>query len=236
MTSACAIVTRQGAGNLIAKMGLEQFERRLERMVEGAFAKAFRGQLQPVELGRRLTREMDLRRTVGVRGVIAPNHFDIFLATSDYERFESFADVLNRELVEAVREHASDERYLFLGPIEIVIHEDPDLSVSTFAIDSEVSESASGPTDWLVLPDGQRVGIGDEVVTIGRLPECAVVLDDPNVSRRHAQLRREGDSVLLIDLGSTNGTKVNGVLVRERRLTPGDTVTVGTTTMRFEPA
>jgi hypothetical protein len=236
VTSACAIVTRQGAGNLIAKMGLEQFERRLERMVEGAFAKAFRGQLQPVELGRRLTREMDLRRTVGVRGVIAPNHFDIFLATSDYERFESFADVLNRELVEAVREHASDERYLFLGPIEIVIHEDPDLSVSTFAIDSEVSESASGPTDWLVLPDGQRVGIGDEVVTIGRLPECAVVLDDPNVSRRHAQLRREGDSVLLIDLGSTNGTKVNGVLVRERRLTPGDTVTVGTTTMRFEPA
>jgi hypothetical protein len=217
-------------------MGLEQFERRLERMVEGAFAKAFRGQLQPVELGRRLTREMDLRRTVGVRGVIAPNHFDIYLATPDYERFESFADVLNRELVEAVREHASDERYLFLGPIEIVIHEDPDLSVSTFAIESEVSEAAGTATDWLVLPDGRRVGIADEVVTIGRLPECAVVLDDPNVSRRHAQLRREGDSVMLVDLGSTNGTKVNGVLVRERRLTPGDTITVGTTTMRFEPA
>ena len=87
-----------------------------------------------------------------------------------------------------------------------------------------------------MLPDGRRVGIADEIVTIGRLPECAVVLDDPNVSRRHAQLRREGDSVLLVDLGSTNGTKVNGVVVRERRLTPGDTVTVGTTTMRFEPA
>lgn len=216
-------------------MGLEQFERRLERMVEGAFAKAFRGQLQPVELGRRLTREMDLHRSVGVRGVIAPNHFDIFLATPDYERFESFADVLNRELVEAVREHASDERYLFLGPIEIVIHEDPDLSVSTFAIESEVSES-HGPSDWLVLPDGRRIGIADEVVTIGRLPECAVVLEDPNVSRRHAQIRREGDAIVVVDLGSTNGTRVNGVVVRERRLTPGDTVTVGTTTMRFEPA
>ncbi|HET9091415.1 MAG TPA: DUF3662 and FHA domain-containing protein [Acidimicrobiales bacterium] len=217
-------------------MGLEQFERRLERMVEGAFAKAFRGQLQPVELGRRLTREMDLHRTVGVRGVIAPNHFDIYLATADYERFESFGDILNRELVEAVREHASGERYLFLGPIEIVIHEDTGLSVSTFAIESEVLEGSGGPSDWLVLPDGRRVGIADEVVTIGRLPECAVVLDDPNVSRRHAQLRREGDGVVLVDLGSTNGTKVNGVLVRERRLNPGDTVTVGTTTMRFEPA
>ncbi|MGO9560982.1 MAG: FhaA domain-containing protein [Acidimicrobiales bacterium] len=217
-------------------MGLGQFERRLERMVEGAFAKAFRGQLQPVELGRRLTREMDLHRTVGVRGVNAPNHFDIYLATADYERFETFGDVLNRELVEAVREHASGERYVFLGPIEIVIHEDPDLSASTFAIESEILEGVGGPSDWLVLPDGRRIGIADEVVTIGRLPECAIVLDDPNVSRRHAQLRRDGDSVLLVDLGSTNGTKVNGVLVRERHLSPGDTVTVGTTTMRFEPA
>ncbi len=217
-------------------MGLEQFERRLERMVEGAFAKAFRGQLQPVELGRRLTREMDLHRTVGVRGVIAPNHFDIYLSTPDYERFEGFGDVLNRELVEAVREHAQSERYVLQGQIAIVIHEDPDLGVSTFAIESEVNEAVSGPTDWLVLPDGRRVGIANEVITIGRLPECAIVLDDPNVSRRHAQLRREGDNVLLVDLGSTNGTKVNGVQVRERRLTPGDTVTVGTTSMRFEPA
>ncbi|MHB1986504.1 MAG: FhaA domain-containing protein [Acidimicrobiales bacterium] len=229
-------MTRHRAGSVVASMGLEQFERRLERMVEGAFAKAFRGQLQPVELGRRLTREMDLRRAVGVRGVIAPNHFDIFLATPDYERFESFGDVLNRELVEAVREHATGEHYLFLGPIEIVVHEDPDLSISTFAIESEVDGNEAVTSDWLVLPDGQRVSIGEEVVTIGRLPECAVVLDDANVSRRHAQLRREGNSVVLVDLGSTNGTKVNGVLVRERRLTPGDTITVGTTTMRFEPA
>lgn len=216
-------------------MGLAQFERRLERIVEGAFAKAFRGQLQPVELGRRLTREMDLRRTVGQRGVIAPNHFDVYLSTADYERFESLGAVLNTELVDAVREHASRERYLFVGAIEIVVHEDTGLTTSTFAIESEMLES-SGPPGWLVLPDGRRVGIADEIVTIGRLPECAVVLEDPNVSRRHAQLRREGDSVVLVDLGSTNGTKVNGVQVRERRLMPGDTITVGTTPMRFEPA
>jgi len=217
-------------------MGLQQFERRLERLVEGAFAKAFRGQLQPEELGRRLTREMDLHRTVGVRGLNAPNHFDVYLATADYERFESFGDVLNRELVEAVREHAGRERYQFLGPVEIVIHEDPDLQASVFAIESEMNAGSGGPTDWLVLPDGRRVGIADEIVTIGRLPECAVALDDPNVSRRHAQIRREGGQVIVVDLGSTNGTKVNGVPVRQQQLTPGDTITVGSTTLRFEPA
>jgi hypothetical protein len=217
-------------------MGLQQFERRLERLVEGAFAKAFRGQLQPVELGRRLTREMDLHRNVGVRGLIAPNYFEVFLATADYERFESFGDVLNRELVEAVREHAGRERYQFLGPIEIVIHEDPELSASTFAIESRIDEGSGGPSDWLVLPDGRRVGIADEIVTIGRLPECAIALDDPNVSRRHAQVRRDGQHVLVVDLGSTNGTKVNGVTIREQRLAAGDTITIGTTTLRFEPA
>jgi hypothetical protein len=179
---------------------------------------------------------MDLRRNVGVKGLITPNHFEVFLSTSDYERFEGFGDVLNRELVEAVREHAGRERYQFLGPIEIVIHEDPELSASTFAIESEISEGSGGPRDWLVLPDGRRVPIADEIVTIGRLPECAIALDDPNVSRRHAQIRRDGPYVVIVDLGSTNGMKVNGVIVREHRLEAGDIITIGTTTLRFEPA
>jgi hypothetical protein len=185
-------------------MGLQQFERRLERLVEGAFAKAFRGQLQPIELGRRLTREMDLRRAVGIHGFIVPNQFNVFLAPEDFERFEEFGD--------------------------------SQLSVSTFAIESELVEGDDRPSDWLVFPDGRRVGIGSQVVTIGRLPECAVVLDDPNVSRRHAQVRREGDAIFVVDLGSTNGTRVNGVLVREHRLVPGDVVSVGTTALRFEPS
>ncbi len=215
-------------------MGLQQFERRLERLVEGAFAKAFRGQLQPVEVGRRLTREMDLRRAVGVHGFLTPNRFDVYLAPQDFQRFESFGDVLHRELESAVKEHAERENYHFIGPVEIVVHLDEDLSTSTFAIESSLAEGDDRPTDWLVYPDGRRVGIGSTVLTIGRLPECAVVLDDPNVSRRHAQVRREGDVVLLIDLGSTNGTKVNGVNIREHRLAPGDRVTIGGTSLRFE--
>lgn len=215
-------------------MGLQQFERRLERLVEGAFAKAFRGELQPVEIGRRLTREMDLQRTVSVRGLIAPNVFDVVLARADYERFGSFVEVLSRELADAAREHAKSERYLFVGPVEVAIGWDPDLASSTFDIMSELREGEESPSNWIVLPDGRRIGIASEIVTIGRLPECAIVLADPNASRRHAQLRREGESVVLVDLGSTNGTQVNGAPVREQRLNSGDQITIGTTTLRFE--
>ena len=92
-------------------MGLQQFERRLERLVEGAFAKAFRGQLQPIELGRRLTREMDLRRAVGIHGFIVPNQFNVFLAPEDFERFEEFGDSLERELITvAARQVAFDRQ------------------------------------------------------------------------------------------------------------------------------
>src|SRR5205814_9964407 len=105
-------------------MGLQQFERRLERLVEGAFAKAFKGGLQPAELGRRLTREMDANRTLGVRGTIAPNHFVFELSSSDFQRFSAFEEALRRELGDAARQHARDERYEFLGPVEVLIEED----------------------------------------------------------------------------------------------------------------
>jgi hypothetical protein len=217
-------------------MGLQQFERRLERLVEGAFAKAFRGQLQPIELGRRITREMDLRRAVGIHGFIVPNQFNVFLAGEDYKRFADFGDSLERELVAAIREHAGSEGYQFVGPVKLDLHLDPQLSVSTFAIESELVEGDDRPHDWLVFPDGRRVGIGSQVLTIGRLPECAIVLDDPNVSRRHAQVRREGDAIFVVDLGSTNGTRVNDTLVREHRLATGDVISIGTTSLRFDPS
>jgi hypothetical protein len=215
-------------------MGLQQFERRLERLVEGAFARAFRGELQPVEIGRRLTREMDLERTVSVRGSIAPNVFDVIVSRPDYERFGRFVEVLSKELADAAKEHAKSERYLFVGPVEVTIGWDPDLAPSSYEIVSEFKEGEEKVTAWIVLPDGRRVAIGSEIVTIGRLPECAIVLTDPNCSRRHAQIRREGDTVVIVDLGSTNGTRVNKVPIRDQVLANGDHITIGTTTLRYE--
>src|SRR5947209_15804445 len=100
-------------------MGLKQFEQRLERLVEGVFAKTFRSGLEPVELGRRMTREMDLSRIVGVNGMVAPNRFEVSLSPTDCKRFDSFAEALTRELSEAVREHARDEGYGFVGPVQV---------------------------------------------------------------------------------------------------------------------
>jgi hypothetical protein len=216
-------------------MGLKQFEQRLERMVEGVFAKTFRSGLEPVELGRRLTREMDVERVVGVNGLVAPNHFEVSLSSDDCQRFDTVSEALSRELAEAVREHARDEGYSFMGPVQVELVEDPSLTKGQFLVASAMVEAPGGAAvGSLALPDGRRVEIGEEPVTIGRLPECDVVLSDPNVSRRHAEVRRRGNDFVIVDLGSTNGTRVNGAGTRERPLADGDEITVGGTHIRFE--
>lgn len=216
-------------------MGLQQFEARLERLVEGTLAKPFRNNLQPIEIGRRLTREMDLHRRVGVRGLIAPNSFTVTLAPADVDRFANFIDALSRELADAAREHARVEGYSFVGPVDVQVYEGTRLRAGRFVITAEVVEGEEeGPAAELVLPDGNRVALGEDPLVIGRLPECDIVLGDPNVSRRHAELRRSGEGVVVTDLGSTNGTRVNGVPVRERQLMSGDEITVGSTSLVFE--
>ena len=216
-------------------MGLQSFEGRLERLVDGAFGKAFRGELHPVEIGRRLTREMDLQRRLGVNGLIAPNAFVVRLSPRDFERFETFLDALVRELEEAAREHARVEDYVFVGPVTVSAIEDPRIRRGRFTVTSDIHEGPAGlGAASLVLADGSRVVLGPEGATIGRLPESTVVVSDPNASRRHAELRRVGNEVLLVDLNSTNGTRVNGANVRERILHDGDEITIGTTSFRFE--
>ncbi len=216
-------------------MGLQQFERRLERLVEGAFAKAFRSGLQPVELARRLTREMDLQRAVGVRGVIAPNVFTFELATEDLDRFASFSDTLAAELATEARDHARAESYNLVGPVEIELVAGMGLTPGTLNVTAEVVEGETPSVGALVLPHGARVEIGGEGICIGRLADCDVVLeDDLEVSRKHAEVRVDAGRAVVVDLGSRNGTKVNGAGVRERALTDGDQITVGTTILRYE--
>jgi hypothetical protein len=216
-------------------MGLQNFEGRLERMVDGTLSKAFRGELHPVEIGRRLTREMDLKRRLGVNGLIAPNAFVVHLAASDFDRFESFLDALVRELEEAAREHARTEEYVFVGPVTVSVVEDPRQRRGRFAVVSDVHEGPQGlSAASVVLADGMRVVLGPEPITIGRLPESTIVVNDPNASRRHAEIRRNGNDVVVVDLKSTNGTRVNGATIRERVLSDGDQIVIGTTVLRFE--
>ena len=217
-------------------MGLKGFERRLERLVEGAFARAFKSSLRPVELGRRLTREMDHQRTVNVQGTMAaPNDFTITLGPEDHAQFAEIEDSLSSSLADAAREHARDEGYTFMGPVEIHLEIDPDLSAGSFSLSARFKEGPGGTTGGaLVLNDGTRITLSGTGAVIGRSPDCSVHIADSSVSRRHAEVRPEGDGWLLVDLGSTNGTRVNGATVKERRLVDGDAITVGDAKLRFE--
>jgi hypothetical protein len=215
-------------------MVLQQFERRLERLVEGTFARAFRAGLQPVEIGKRIVREMDLRRAVGLRHVIAPNVFEVVLSPQDMERFEPFRDSLLHELREAVREHAKAEDYALVGPVEIYLDSDPSLKPGIFMLGAEVREGDSPWYGILTFDDGTELPLGEGTVTIGRLGTCDVVFSDPGVSRRHAEIRCADDEVVLVDLGSTNGTRVNGAEVRQRRLEDGDMISIGNSTIHFK--
>jgi hypothetical protein len=215
-------------------MGLQRFERRLERLVEGAFTKAFRSELQPVEIGRRLVREVDAGRTLGVRGRVAPNRFAVWLAPEDAQRFAGFMDALQRELEDAVREHARDENYHFIGPVSVSIGVDERRGRGEMHVDAEIVEAEGGRIGAIVLPDGRRVPLDQETAAIGRMPDCSVVLSDPQVSRRHAEIRPDHDGYRLVDLGSMNGTLVNGTRIAEHLLRDGDEITVGATTLRYE--
>lgn len=217
-------------------MGLRGFERRLERAVEGGFARLFRSGLKPIELGRRLTREMDGQRTVDVRGrTVVPNHFTVVLSTTDHDGFADLADSLERELGEAAREHARDEGYAFLGPVQVELITSDRLRTGTFELEARIKPGEGGTgAGSLVLPTGDRVPLGEETITVGRLPESTIVLADPNVSRQHAEIRPRGTSYVVVDLGSTNGSRVNGIRITEHELVDGDELMFGNTRMRFE--
>ena len=135
----------QGALGTLCPVGLQGFERRLERLVEGTFNKAFRSGLQPVEIGRRVTRVLDDGRTLGVNGrPVAPNNIGVYLSPTDFERFSSFAEALARELAEAAREHARDEGYQFVGPVTVTLVPDDTLKTGDYDVVAEIAEGAGG--------------------------------------------------------------------------------------------
>lgn len=217
-------------------MGLKGFERRLEHAVEGVFSRVFRSGVRPIEIGRRLTREMDDMRTLDVRGrTITPNAFTIVISTDDHSSFADFADSLARELCDAAREHARDEGYAFMGPVEAELVVDDQQRTGTFSIEARFREGAGGAgAGSVLLPTGERFVLREQVTSIGRLPECEITLLDPNVSRRHAEIHQRGNGFAIVDLGSTNGCTVNGVRITERDLRDGDEIGIGNLRLTFQ--
>lgn len=217
-------------------MGIKAFEGRLERAVEGTMSRFFRSGLSPVEFGRKLVREMDASRTVGVDGrTIVPNSFEFQVSPADEEHLADLFGTLRRELADAAREHARDESYGFVGPIEVSIEVAEGMRPGLLTVHARFAEGEGGsPAGSLLLPTGDRVPLGEYVVSVGRQSTCTIVLADPNVSRHHAEVRPYADGYAVFDLGSTNGTKVNGTKIAEQVLHDGDEVTFGNTVVHYQ--
>jgi pSer/pThr/pTyr-binding forkhead associated (FHA) protein len=246
---------------------LQRFERRLEGMVEGAFARAFKSELQPVEVASAVQREMDDRAAIVAQGrTLVPNDFVVELAESDHDRLNVYAESLGVELANLARDYAKEQGYSFVGPVRMRFEGVNDLTTGTFRIRSGVIRGSTVEGGEIRLPasdlprtrgrgfpgnprlivsgppaPGRPAGDGDQrtyelqtpVTLLGRGTDCDLRLVDPGVSRHHAELRVENDQVVLVDLGSTNGTFVNGQPVRRVALSDGTHVSLGRTTLVF---
>jgi FHA domain-containing protein len=247
---------------------LRGIEQKIEALVEGVFGRAFRTNVQPVELARKLVKEMDDHRTVSVSRVYVPNEYTIYLSQHDRTQFQPYEDSLKLELQDYLAEHARREGYAMLSPPAVLLQTDTDLGLGVFGIATRMVQRGRRPTadapaprptsatmvyrpgtdaasaDDAVAPatsaaatltvDGERHPIDKRVVVLGRSHDCDVQLADPNVSRRHAEVRQEEASYWIVDLGSTNGMEVNGRRLRQSKLEDGDRITLGSTEVVFE--
>jgi hypothetical protein len=251
---------------------LQAFERRLGGLVEGAFAKVFKGDVQPAEIAQALQREADNERNVvSADRTLVPNVYVVELGEHDFARIEEWAEPLGSELAAMVREHAAEAGYSFIGTVRVSFERRRDIGTGTFRVRSGSAADGSAPASPArgvapspdpatpiavdatggprpapvgALPQRPRVivAVGNEestyflthpVTVIGRAPECDLRLDDPGVSRRHAELRYVDGAIELVDLGSTNGVTVNGKPADRVALRDGDRLDVASTTLIF---
>ena len=217
-------------------MVIKKVENKIEKLVEGTFAKFFSSELKPVEISRKIVREIELNRSIGVHGDhLAPNDFDVAISENDYSNLIKAKEPLEQELEETIRDYSYQEGYIFLGSINVSIKKEENLRAGTFRIDARLKQDESGcPPGALVLPDGKRIQIGNDVITIGRLQDSTICIDDPSISRNQAEVLLRETGYLLSDLGSTNGTLVNGRRISQHVLTDHDQIEFGSYRIRFE--
>ena len=174
-------------------------------------------------------------RTKGARSVSSGDYLiaeDLLYARSRNELFAWFQG--RQPALDHAREHARDEGYSFMGPVSVDIVVDEKLRTGMTRVEGRMKEGpGGGGAGSLLLPTGERVVLGEFVVSVGRMPDSTVVLADPNVSRNHAEIRPQGDGYVVTDVGSTNGTRVNGVKVSQQELRDGDELVFGNTRMTF---
>lgn len=228
-------------------MGIfQRFEKKVEGAVNGVFARAFKGDVQPVEIAARLIRELDSEAKLLSRDTrLVPNEFVVGLSPHDHDKLAPYSKTLSAELSTELKSHARDMGYVFNGPIRIHLELDEDLPVGRFTVASEavsgtgtsspVGETAVNRSGLVLEVNGMRHPLQPPGLIIGRGSDADLRINDPGISRQHAEVRVTGQGaairVEIIDLGSTNGIVVDGRRVRQAHLTDGSRVEIGQTRM-----
>ncbi len=213
---------------------LDNFEKGLERAVNGAFAKTFRSGVQPVELASALRSELDRQAAVVSRDrILAPNTFVLRLSPADTERMQRLGSTLDEELNTLVRTHADTQGFSFAGPVAIDIVSDPSVATGTVAVDSQ---TVSRQVSWQGVAeiDGKRHTLSRGRTVIGRGSDADITIPDAGTSRRHVEILWDGERAMVRDLNSTNGTELNGRKVTEAALAPGSVIHIGRTDIVFK--
>jgi hypothetical protein len=242
---------------------LRNIEHKIESLFEGVFGRAFRTHVQPVELARKLIKEMDDHKNVSVSKIYVPNEYEVYLSEQDREQFAEYEESLVDELRDYLVEHARREGYVLLSQPRVTFETDADLALGEFGIATKMSQrpNAEEPAEpgatMIYKPrqqateaasaeelgvgrevvrlelQGQRIPIDKRRVVLGRTRDCDVQVNDPNVSRRHAEIRQEGATYWMVDLDSTNGIEVNGRRQKRVKLENGTKLTLGSTDVVF---
>jgi hypothetical protein len=229
-------------------MGIfERFEKKVEGAVNGVFARAFKGDVQPVEIAARLQRELDAEAKLMSRDKrLVPNEFVVGLSQHDHDKLVPYGKTLTSELAGELRSHATNMGYVFNGPIRIHFQLDTSLPVGRFTVESDavagvdadrsqVNTAAVERAQLVLEVNGMRHPLRPPGLVIGRGTEADLRINDPGISRRHAEIRVRGAGAVLdvdiVDLGSTNGILVNGHRVRQASLQSGSRIEIGSTRM-----
>jgi hypothetical protein len=224
-----------------------RFEKRVEGAVSGAFARAFKGDVQPVEIAARLQRELDAEAKLMSRNKrLVPNEFTVGLSQHDHDKLAPYASTLNGELATELRNHAREMGYVFNGPVKVVFELDSSLPTGRFTVASEAvagitprtgraSETSISRAPLVLEVNGTRHPLQPPGLVIGRGSEADLRINDPGISRRHAQIRVNAAGpqlrIDIVDLGSTNGIVVNGQKVQQAALQDGTRIEIGSTRM-----
>jgi len=213
---------------------LDNFERGLERAVNGVFAKTFRSGLQPIEITSALRRELDTHAAVVSRDrILAPNRFVVRLAPDDFDRMDGLGPDLIDELTQLVQKHATAQGYQFAGPLDIRLQEDEHLTDGLVQIDS--GNLRGKAISWMPVLEiaGTRHTLAKGRTIIGRGSDADITVDDTGTSRKHIEVLWDGTRAQLNDLGSTNGSLVDGQKVSKALLAPDSVIQIGRTRITY---